>query len=67
MKWEFQLLRQRVVYIALVRLEAGESPIDVMLRYQVVVVSHGSPDKSEIEAFRHQFTKGLGYCPETLG
>ncbi len=53
------------VNIALVRLSAGESPIDVMRRYQVVVVSHGSPDKSEIEAFRYQFTKGLGYCPET--
>lgn len=54
------------VNIALVRLSAGESPIDVMRRYQVVVVSHGSPEHREIEAFRHQFTKGLGYCPETL-
>ncbi len=54
------------VNIALVRLSAGESPIDVMRRYQVVVVSNGSPDKSEIEAFCYQFTKGLGYCPETL-
>lgn len=54
------------VKMALVSLEAGESPIDVMRRYQVIVVCHGSPDKSEIEAFRHQFTKGLGYCPETL-
>jgi len=40
-------------------------PIDVMRRYQVVVVSHGSPDCSKIEAFRHQFTR-LGFCPETL-
>ena len=54
------------VNIALWNLEAGENPIDVMRRYQVVVVSHGSPNKSEIEAFRHQFTRGLGYCPETL-
>ena len=54
------------VKIALGSLSAGESPIDVMRHYQIVVVSHGSPDKSEIEAFRHQFTEGLGYCPETL-
>ena len=54
------------VKLALVSLSAGESPINVMRRYQVVVVSHGSPEHREIEAFRHQFTKGLGYCPETL-
>ena len=47
-------------------LETGQSPIEVMRRYQVAVVSHGTPDASEIEAFRQQFTKGLGYCPETL-
>jgi len=47
-------------------LETGQSPIDVMRRYQVAVVSHGSPDASDIQAFRQQFTRGLGYCPETL-
>ncbi len=47
-------------------LETGQSPIDVMRRYQVAVVSHGAPDKKEIEAFRKQFVQGLGYCPETL-
>jgi hypothetical protein len=47
-------------------LETGQSPIDVMRRYQVAIVSHGSPDFNDIEAFRQQFTKGLGYCPETL-
>ncbi|MBD1839246.1 hypothetical protein H6F78_08720 [Coleofasciculus sp. FACHB-64] len=52
--------------MALWSLETGQSPIDVMRRYQVAVVSHGSPDRSDIEAFRQQFTKGLGYCPETL-
>jgi len=56
----------RRLKMVLVSLEAGEAPIDVMRRNQVVVVSHGSPDSSEIEAFRHQFTEGLGYCPETL-
>lgn len=52
--------------MALWSLETGQSPIDVMRRYQVAVVSHGNPDKSDIEAFRQQFTIGLGYCPETL-
>ena len=54
------------VNMALWSLEAGQSPIDVMRRYQVAVVSHGSPEREEIEAFRQQFVKGLGYCPETL-
>ncbi len=52
--------------MALWSLETGQSPIEVMRRYQVAVVSHGTPDKSDIEAFRQQFTMGLGYCPETL-
>ncbi len=47
-------------------LETGQSPIEVMQRYQVAVVSHGSPDREEIEEFREQFVQGLGYCPETL-
>ena len=48
-------------------LEHGYSPIEVMQQYQVAVIEHGQPDLSEIEAFRHQFIQGLGYCPETLG
>lgn len=52
--------------MALWSLETGQSPVDVMRRYQVAIVSHGSPDRSDIEAFRQQFTQGLGYCPETL-
>lgn len=47
-------------------LETGQSALDVMRRYQVAIVSHGVPDVSDIEAFREQFTRGLGYCPETL-
>lgn len=54
------------VQMALWSLETGQSPIDVMRRYQVAVVSHGMPDRSEIEAFRQHFVRGLGYCPETL-
>ncbi|MEM7580129.1 MAG: hypothetical protein ACFB02_02465 [Mastigocoleus sp.] len=52
--------------MALWSLEAGQCPVDVMRRYQVAIVSHGSPEKEEIEAFRQQFVRGLGYCPETL-
>lgn len=47
-------------------LETGQSAVDVMRRYQIAVVSHGTPDSAEIEAFRQQFVQGLGYCPETL-
>ncbi|MGF1534863.1 MAG: hypothetical protein ACFB4J_00065, partial [Elainellaceae cyanobacterium] len=47
-------------------LETGQSPVDVMRRYQVAIVSHGSPNSTEIEAFRVEFVRGLGYCPETL-
>ena len=47
-------------------LETGQSSVEVMRRYQVAVVAHGIPDTKEIEAFREQFTQGLGYCPETL-
>ncbi len=54
------------VQMALWSLESGQSPIQVMRRYQVAIVSHGSPEREEIEAFRQQFVRGLGYCPETL-
>ncbi|HEY9661901.1 MAG TPA: hypothetical protein V6C65_25890 [Allocoleopsis sp.] len=54
------------VRMALWGLETGQSPVEVMRRYQVAVVSHGTPDRHEIEEFRKQFVQGLGYCPETL-
>jgi len=54
------------VQMALWGLETGQSPLDVMHRYQVAVVAHGMPDREEIEEFRQQFVRGLGYCPETL-
>ncbi len=52
--------------MALWSLETGQSAVEVMRRYQVAVVSHGSPDCEEIETFRQQFSQGLGYRPETL-
>ncbi|MEO0433239.1 MAG: hypothetical protein AAF151_16250 [Cyanobacteria bacterium J06656_5] len=54
------------IRMALWGLETGQSAVDVMRRYQVAVVSHGKPDRYEIEEFRKQFVEGLGYCPETL-
>jgi hypothetical protein len=54
------------VKMALWGLENGQSPVEVMQQYQIAVVSHGRPDRIEIEAFREQFVQGLGYCPETL-
>lgn len=52
--------------MALLSLEMGQKPLKVMRRYQIAVVSHGSPDKKDIEEFRQKFTEGLGFCPETL-
>ncbi len=54
------------VQLALMSLAGGQSPVDVMRRYQVAVVSHGKPEKEEIEEFRQHFIRGLGYCPQTL-
>lgn len=54
------------IRMALWGLETGQTAVDVMRRYQVAVVSHGKPDRYEIEEFRKQFVQGLGYCPETL-
>ena len=54
------------IRMALWGLEMGQSAQDVMRRYQVAVVSHGKPDRREIEDFQTQFVTGLGYCPETL-
>ena len=56
----------RRVYMALESLLAGESPIDVMNTWHLSVISHGSPAREEIEVFRQQVIKGLGYCPSTL-
>ena len=56
-------IRMQMVFWSL---ETGQSSVEVMRRYQVAIVSHGNPDVSDILAFRQQFTKGLGYCPETL-
>ena len=54
------------IRMALWGFETGQTPVDVMRRYQVAVVFHGKPDRYEIEEFRKQFVQGLGYCPETL-
>jgi hypothetical protein len=54
------------IKMALWGLETGQSPLSVMRRYQVAVVSHGQPNREDIEAFRTQFVQGLGYCPEAL-
>lgn len=54
------------VNMTLWSLQAGVPQIEVMRRYQVVVVSHGSPAPEEIKVFQQQFIKGLGYCPQNL-
>ncbi len=49
--------RLNMVFLSL---EAGHSPLDIMRRYHVVVVSHGSLQQQEIETFRRLFVSGLG-------
>ncbi|MGD1900717.1 MAG: hypothetical protein ACFB9N_00555 [Geitlerinemataceae cyanobacterium] len=52
--------------VALWNLDMGQSAVSVMQRHQVAIVSHGKPDTRDIELFCAEFTKGLGYKPETL-
>lgn len=47
-------------------LDIGESPVIVMGNYKVAIVSHGKPDFDRVEIFRQEFSRGLGYQPETL-
>ncbi|BAQ62764.1 hypothetical protein GM3708_3170 [Geminocystis sp. NIES-3708] len=47
-------------------LDMGDSPVRVMRNYRVAIVSHGKPDLDRIEIFRQEFTRGLGYQPETF-
>jgi hypothetical protein len=47
-------------------LDVGESPVIVMGNYKVAIVSHGKPDFDRVEIFRQEFSRGLGYQPETL-
>lgn len=48
------------------RLEAGESPTEVMNRYQVAIIAYGKPEIEEIEIFRDQIVQRLGYCPQNM-
>lgn len=41
-------------------------PTAVMNHHQIAIVSHGAPQFEEVEHFRQQFVKGLGYCPPSL-
>jgi len=56
----------KLITMAMMSLDAGQSILDVIHRYQVAVISHGSPQREDIEAFRQQFIHGLGYCPQHL-
>jgi hypothetical protein len=51
---------------ALTRLEAGDSPTEIMNRYQIVIVTYGKPEKEEIELFRQAILERLGYCPQNM-
>jgi hypothetical protein len=60
--WQPEIRIQMVFW----SLDTAQSTVEVMRRYQIAIVSHGTPDESDIKVFREQFTNGLGYCPETL-
>ncbi|EKV00228.1 hypothetical protein QGP82_15890 [Leptothoe sp. LEGE 181152] len=47
-------------------LDKGKTPTEVMSEYQVVVVSHGVPDPTELHEFCARFVEGLGYYPPSL-
>ena len=51
---------------ALSSLDCGQSPTEVMNRYQVVIVAHGKPKTEEIEIFRDRIVARLGYCPQNM-
>jgi hypothetical protein len=55
-----------IIRIALARLESGESPVEIMNRYKVVIVAYGKPEKEEIEVFREEIVDKLGYCPQNM-
>ena len=54
------------VALALHDLEAGCSPIQVMNRHHISIVSHGQPQPEEVDCFQEKFVAGLGYCPQRL-
>ncbi len=47
-------------------LDQGQTPTQAMNQYQVVVVSHGVPDPTELHEFCARFVEGLGYYPPSL-
>ncbi len=52
--------------MALLQLDQGVSPTEVMNRYKIVIVANGKPDQEEIEIFRQQLISKLGYCPQSM-
>lgn len=56
----------RKIQQAIDSLDSGESPMVVMNRYRVVIVTHGKPETEEIEIFRDRVIDGLGYCPQNM-
>jgi hypothetical protein len=54
------------VALALNELESGCSPIQVMNRHHISIVSHGMPQPREVDCFQETFVAGLGYCPPSL-
>ncbi len=47
-------------------LEHGQSALEAMQQYQVVVLVHGMPNLEEVQIFQKSFTMGIGSCPPSL-
>jgi hypothetical protein len=56
----------KLINSVLMKLESGATITEVMRHYDVSIVSHGVPECDEIEVFRTDVIKGLGYCPQYL-
>ncbi|MBD2439597.1 hypothetical protein [Nostoc sp. FACHB-110] len=56
----------KLINSVLMKLESGATITEVMRQYHVSLVSHGVPKCDDIEVFRTDVIKGLGYCPQYL-
>ncbi|NET50281.1 MAG: hypothetical protein F6K09_16590 [Merismopedia sp. SIO2A8] len=47
-------------------LNQGCTPVAVMKRHNVAIVSHGPANPDEVRYFQEHVVAGLGYCPQSL-
>lgn len=47
-------------------LDRGDTLLEVMNCYKIVILFHGASKPEEITLFQQNFISGLGYCPPSL-